>query len=445
MADADKPKEGTAKKDNAEASLLIGDNRYDLPVRKGTLGPEVVDISTLYQDAGCFSYDPGFTSTASCESKITFIDFDNGIVLYRGYPIEQLAEQSTFLETCYLLLYGELPTVQQYEAFDSRIVKYARVHEQLTRFYYGFRRDAHPMAVMVGVVGALSAFYHDFIDIEDPAQREIASIRMIAKMPTIAAMAYKYSIGQPFIYPRDDLSYSADFLHMCFAVPCEEYEVDPALASAMRQIFIVHADHEQSASTATVRLAGSSGANPYACISAGIASLWGPVHGGANEAVLMMLEEIGSVDRVPEYIKRAKDDKNPFQLIGFGYRVYKAEDPRAAIMQKACHEVLEAMGQSHRDDPILKVALELERIALSDDYFIENRLRPHLDFYSAITLKALGFPTEMFTVVYAIARTAGWIAQWKEMIDDPSQRIGRPRQLYTGATERIYVPMELRR
>jgi len=445
MADADKPKEGTAKKDNAEASLLIGDNRYDLPVRKGTLGPEVVDISTLYQDAGCFSYDPGFTSTASCESKITFIDFDNGIVLYRGYPIEQLAEQSTFLETCYLLLYGELPTVQQYEAFDSRIVKYARVHEQLTRFYYGFRRDAHPMAVMVGVVGALSAFYHDSIDIKDPAQREIASIRMIAKMPTIAAMAYKYSIGQPFIYPRDDLSYSADFLHMCFAVPCEEYEVDPALASAMRQIFIVHADHEQSASTATVRLAGSSGANPYACISAGIASLWGPVHGGANEAVLMMLEEIGSVDRVPEYIKRAKDDKNPFQLIGFGYRVYKAEDPRAAIMQKACHEVLEAMGQSHRDDPILKVALELERIALSDDYFIENRLRPHLDFYSAITLKALGFPTEMFTVVYAIARTAGWIAQWKEMIDDPSQRIGRPRQLYTGATERIYVPMELRR
>jgi citrate synthase len=445
MADADEPEEGAAKKGNAEASLLIGANRYDLPVRKGTLGPDAVDISGLYQDTGCFSYDPGFTSTASCESKITFIDFDKGIVFYRGYSIEQLAEQSTFLETCYLLLYGELPTIQQYEAFDSRIVKYSRVHEQLTRFYSGFRRDAHPMAVMVGVVGALSAFYHDSIDIKDPAQREIASIRMIAKMPTIAAMAYKYSIGQPFIYPRDDLSYSADFLHMCFAVPCEEYEVDPALASAMRQIFIVHADHEQSASTATVRLAGSSGANPYACISAGIASLWGPVHGGANEAVLMMLEEIGSVDRVPEYIKRAKDERNPFQLIGFGYRVYKAEDPRAAIMQKACHEVLETMGQSHRDDPILKVALELERIALSDDYFIANRLRPHLDFYSAIMLKALGFPTEMFTVVYAIARTAGWIAQWKEMIDDPSQRIGRPRQLYTGATERIYVPMELRR
>jgi citrate synthase len=444
MTVADNPKAGAAKNGNAEASLLIGGNRYDLPVRKGTLGPNVVDVSGLYQGTGCFSYDPGFTSTASCKSKITFIDFDKGIVLYRGYPIEQLAEQSTFLEVCYLLLYGELPTVPQYEALDNRIVKYARVHEQLTRFYSGFRRDAHPMAVMVGVVGALSAFYHDSLDIKDPAQREIASIRMIAKMPTIAAMAYKYSIGQPFIYPRDDLSYSADFLHMCFAVPCEEYEVDPALASAMRRLFIVHADHEQSASTATVRLAGSSGANPYACISAGIASLWGPVHGGANEAVLTMLEEIGSVDRVPEYIKRAKDENDPFQLIGFGYRVYKTDDPRAAIMKKACYEVLESVARHHRDDPILKVALELERIALSDDYFIEHRLYPHLDFYSAITLKALGFPTDMFTVVYAIARTAGWIAQWKEMIDDPSQRIGRPRQLYTGATERTYVPVELR-
>jgi citrate synthase len=444
MTAADTPKDGAPKKGSAEASLSIGGKSHDLPVRKGTLGPDAVDISGLYQNTGCFSYDPVFSSTASCDSGITFIDFDKGIVLYRGYPIEQLAERSTFLETCYLLLYGELPTLQQYQAFDSRIVRYARVHEQLIRFYSGFRRDAHPMAVMVGVVGALSSFYHDSIDIKDPAQREIASIRMIAKMPTIAAMAYKYSVGQPFVYPRDDLSYSADFLHMCFAVPSEEYEVDPAFASAMRQIFIVHADHEQSASTATVRLAGSSGANPYACISAGIASLWGPVHGGANEAVLMMLEEIGSVDRVPEYIKRAKDETDPFQLIGFGYRVYKAEDPRAAIMQKACHEVLATMGQSRRDDPILKVALELERIALSDDYFIENRLHPHLDFYSAITLKALGFPTEMFTVVYAIARTAGWIAQWKEMIDDPSQRIGRPRQLYTGATERAYVPMEAR-
>ena len=426
------------------ASVFIGGTRYDLPMRTGTLGPNVVDISSLYPVTGYFTYDAGFTCTASCESKITFIDFDKGIVLYRGYPIEQLAEHSTFLETCYLLLYGELPTAQQYETFDNRIVKHTMVHEQLTRFYSGFRRDAHPMAVMVGVVGALSAFYHDSIDIKDPVQREMASIRMIAKMPTIAAMAYKYSIGQPFIYPRNELKYSANFLNMCFAAPGKGYEVDPALASAMRRIFIVHADHEQSASTATVRLAGSSGANPYACISAGIASLWGPVHGGANEAVLMMLKEIGSVDRIPEYIKRAKDKNDPFQLIGFGYRVYKNYDPRAVIMQKACHEVLETVGRPHRDDPILKVALELERIALSDDYFIENRLCPNIDFYSGITLKALGFPTDMFTVVYAIARTAGWIAQWKEMIDDPSQRIGRPRQLYTGATERTYVPMEVR-
>jgi citrate synthase len=441
MTTADNPKAGAG---NAAATVSIGGTRHDLPVRKGSLGPDVIDISTLYQDTGCFSYDPGFTSTASCESKITFIDFDKGIVLYRGYPIEQLAEQSTFLEVCYLLLYGELPTTQQYEAFDSRIVKYAMVHEQLTRFYSGFRRDAHPMAVMVGVVGALSAFYHDSIDIKDPVQRETASIRMIAKLPTIAAMAYKYSIGQPFISPRNELSYSANFLHMCFAVPSEEYKVDPALASAMRRIFIVHADHEQSASTSTVRLAGSSGANPYACISAGIASLWGPVHGGANEAVLMMLEEIGSVERIPEYIKRAKDKNDPFQLIGFGYRVYKNEDPRGTIMRKACHEVLETVGRPHRDHPALKVALELERIALSDDHFIDNRLSPNLDFYTAITLKALGFPTDMFTVVYAIARTAGWIAQWKEMIEDPSQRIARPRQLYTGATERSYVTMGLR-
>jgi citrate synthase len=413
-------------------------------MRKGTLGPDVVDTSTLYQHTGHFTYDPGFTSTASCESKITFIDFDKGIVLYRGYPIEQLAEHSTFLETCYLLLYGELPTVQQHEAFEDLIVKHTMVHEQLTRFYSGFRRDAHPMAIMVGVVGALSAFYHDSLDIKDPAQREMASIRMIAKMPTIAAMAYKYSVGQPFIYPRNELPYSANFLHMCFAVPGEEYEVDPALASAMRRIFILHADHEQSASTSTVRLAGSSGANPYACISAGIASLWGPVHGGANEAVLMMLKEIGSVDRIPEYIKRAKDKNDPFRFIGFGYRVYKNYDPRAKIMEKAWHEGLETVGRQHREDPILKVALELERIALSDDYFIENKLCPHIDFYSAITLKTLGFPMDMFTVVYAIARTVGWIAQWKEMIDDSSQRISRPRQLYTGATERTYVPMEAR-
>jgi citrate synthase len=437
-------RKSAVEKCTTEPAVLIGGTRYDLPMRKGTLGPDVVDISTLYQDTGRFTYDPGFTSTASCESKITFIDFDNGIVLYRGYPIEQVAEHSTFLETCYLLLYGELPTAQQHEAFEDLIVKHTMVHEQLTRFYSGFRRDAHPMAIMVGVVGALSAFYHDSLDIKDPAQREMASIRMIAKMPIIAAMAYKYSIGQPFIYPRNELKYSANFLHMCFAVPSEEYEVDPAVASAMRQFFILHADHEQSASTATVRLAGSSGANPYACISAGIACLWGPVHGGANEAVLMMLKEIGTVARIPEYIKRAKDKNDPFRFIGFGYRVYKNYDPRAKIMEKACHEVLETVGRHHREDPILKVALELERIALSDDYFIENKLCPHIDFYSAITLKALGFPTDMFTVVYAIARTVGWIAQWKEMIEDSSRRIGRPRQLYTGATERTYVPMEAR-
>jgi len=430
---------GATEKD---ASVIIGGTEYDLPMRKGTLGPEVVDVGTLYQDTGYFTYDPGFTSTASCQSKITFIDFDKGVALYRGYPIEQLAEYSTFLETCYLLLYGELPTAQQYKTFEHCVVKYAMVHEQMTRFYSGFRRDAHPMAVMVGVVGALSAFYHDSLDIKDPAQREMASIRMIGKMPTIAAMAYKYSIGQPFIYPRNELKYSANFLHMCFAVPSEEYKVDPALASAMRQFFILHADHEQSASTATVRLAGSSGANPYACISAGIACLWGPVHGGATEAVLLMLKEIGSVDRIPEYIKRAKDESDPFRLMGFGYRVYKSYDPRARIMRKALHEVLKAVGRHHRDDPLFKVAVELERIALSDDYFVEKRLSPNLDFYSAITLRALGFPTEMFTVLYAIARTAGWIAHWQEMIDDPSQRIGRPRQLYTGATERTYVPME---
>jgi citrate synthase len=437
-------RKGASEKGTAEASVSIAGTRYDLPMRNGTLGPDVVDISTLYQDTGRFTYDPGFTSTASCESKITFIDFDKGIVLYRGYPIEQLAEHSTFLETCYLLLYGELPTAQQYEAFEDRIVKHTMMHEQMIRFYSGFRRDAHPMAVMVGVVGALSAFYHDSIDIRDPTQREMASIRMIAKMPIIAAMAYKYSIGQPFIYPRNELKYSANFLHMCFAVPGEEYEVDRALASAIRRIFILHADHEQSASTSTVRLAGSSGANPYACISAGIACLWGPVHGGANEAVLLMLKEIGSVDRIQQYIKRAKDKSHPFRLMGFGYRVYTNYDPRAKIMQKACHEVLETVGRHHRDDPILKVALELERIALSDDYFVEKKLCPNLDFYSAITFKALGFPTEMFTVLYAIARTAGWIAQWKEMIDDPSQRIARPRQLYTGVTERTYIPMEAR-
>ncbi len=421
----------------AEASLVVAGERHELPVRKGTLGPDVIDITTLYAETGHFTYDPSFTSTASCESKITFIDGEKGVLLYRGYPIDQLAEHGTFMETCYLLLYGELPTKEQYETFCNLITRHTMVHEQMTRFYTGFRRDAHPMAVMVGVVGALSAFYHDSIDIKDPIQREMASVRMIAKMPTIAAMAYKYSIGQPFIYPRNELDYSANFLHMCFAVPCEEYKVDPILARAMRRIFILHADHEQNASTSTVRLAGSSGANPFACISAGIACLWGPAHGGANEAALEMLQEIGTVDRIPEFIRRAKDKNDSFRLMGFGHRVYKNYDPRARIMQKTCHEVLEAVG--HKDDPILQVAMELERIALNDDYFIEKKLYPNIDFYSGITLKALGFPTDMFTVLFAIARTVGWIAQWKEMIEDPSQRIGRPRQLYTGPTERSYI------
>jgi citrate synthase len=435
--------EGYIRKTGApEASLAVAGGHHELPVRKGTLGPDVIDITTLYAETDHFTYDPSFTSTASCESKITFIDGGKGVLLYRGYPIDQLAEHSTFVETCYLLLYGELPTKEQYDTFRNLITRHTMVHEQMPRFYTGFRRDAHPMAVMVGVVGALSAFYHDSTDIKDPAQREIACHRMIAKTPTIAAMAYKYSIGQPFIYPRNDLDYSSNFLHMCFAVPCEEYKIDPVLVRAIRRIFILHADHEQNASTSTVRLAGSSGANPFACISAGIACLWGPAHGGANEAALMMLQEIGTVDRIPEYIKRAKDQYDPFRLMGFGHRVYKNYDPRARIMQKTCHEVLEAVG--HKDDPTLQVALELERIALNDDYFIEKKLYPNIDFYSGITLKALGFPTDMFTVLFAIARTVGWIAQWKEMIEDPSQRIGRPRQLYAGPTERTYVPIEAR-
>ena len=426
----------------AEASTTIDGVRHEFPVRKGSLGPDVIDITTLYAETGRFTYDPSFTSTASCESKITFVDGGKGVLLYRGYPIDQLAEHSTFVETCYLLLYGELPTKEQYDKFRNLITYHTMVHEQMPRFYTGFRRDAHPMAVMVGVVGALSAFYHDSTDIKDPVQRQIACHRMIAKMPTIAAMAYKYSIGQPFIYPRNDLDYSSNFLHMCFAVPCEEYKIDPVLVRAMRRIFILHADHEQNASTSTVRLAGSSGANPFACISAGIACLWGPAHGGANEAALDMLMEIGTVDRIPEYIKRAKDRNDPFRLMGFGHRVYKNYDPRAKIMQKTCHEVLKAVR--HADDPIFQVALELERIALHDDYFIEKKLYPNIDFYSGITLKALGFPTDMFTVLFAIARTVGWIAQWKEMIEDPSQRIGRPRQLYTGPTERTYILVEAR-
>jgi citrate synthase len=426
----------------AEASLTIDGVRHEFPARKGTLGPDVIDIGALYQDTGRFAYDPGFMSTASCESKITFIDGDKGVLLYRGYPIDQLAGQSDFVETCYLLLYGQLPTKEQYQAFRKHVVNHTMVNEQVTRFYTGFRRDAHPMAVMLGVVGALSAFYHDSTDISDRRQREIASIRMIAKMPTIAAMAYKYSIGQPFIYPRNDLDYSANFLHMCFAVPREKYRVDPVLARAMDRIFILHADHEQNPSTSTVRLAGSTGANPFACISAGIACLWGPAYGGANEGALMMLQEIGTVDRIPEYIKRAKDQNDPFRLMGFGHRVFKSYDPRARILQETCKEVLDAVG--NRNDPILQVALELERIALSDDYFIQKKLYPNIDFYSGIALKALGFPIEMFTALFAIARTAGWIAQWQEMIEDPIQRISRPRQLYTGANERSYTSIEAR-
>ena len=422
------------------AKLSIGDESWEFPVKAGTLGPDVVDIGALYKNTDRFTFDPGFTSTAACESDITFIDGDKGILLHRGYPIEQLAEHGDFIETCYLLLYGELPTKEQNEDFHSRITYHTMVHEQMNRFFTGFRRDAHPMAVMCGVVGALSAFYHDSTDISDPHQRMVASLRMIAKMPTIAAMAYKYHIGQPFVYPKNSLDYASNFLHMCFSVPCEEYEVNPVLARAMDRIFILHADHEQNASTSTVRLAGSSGANPFACIAAGIACLWGPAHGGANEAALNMLAEIGSVDRIPEFIDRAKDKDDPFRLMGFGHRVYKNYDPRARIMQKTTHEVLTELGI--KDDPMLEVAMELEKIALTDEYFIEKKLYPNIDFYSGITLKALGFPTNMFTVLFALARTVGWIAQWKEMIEDPKQKIGRPRQLYTGAAQRDYVAVE---
>jgi citrate synthase len=409
--------------------------KVDMPIKEGTIGPSVVDIGKLYGQTGMFTFDPGFTSTASCESKITYIDGDEGILLHRGYPIEQLAEHGDFLETCYLLLYGELPTTAQKQDFVYHVTRHTMVHEQMMRFFQGFRRDAHPMAVMVASVGALSAFYHDSTDISDPQQRMIASMRMIAKMPTLAAMAYKYSVGQPFVYPKNDLDYTSNFLNMCFAVPCEDYKVNPVLSKALDRIFILHADHEQNASTSTVRLAGSSGANPFACIAAGIACLWGPAHGGANEAALKMLAEIGHVDRIPQFIARAKDKNDPFRLMGFGHRVYKNYDPRAKIMQKTTHDVLKAVGSK---DPLLDVAVELERIALTDEYFVERKLYPNIDFYSGITLKAMGFPTSMFTVLFALARTVGWIAQWKEMIEDPGQKIGRPRQLYTGYAKRDY-------
>ncbi|GGK37603.1 citrate synthase [Salinarimonas ramus] len=424
------------------STLQIDGKGVEFPVKAGTIGPSVVDISKLYAQTGAFTYDPGFTSTASCESSITYIDGDEGTLLYRGFPIEQLAEHGDFLETCYLLLYGELPTAAQKADFDYRVTRHTMVHEQMQRFFMGFRRDAHPMAIMVGSVGAMSAFYHDSTDISDAQQRMIASMRMIAKIPTLAAMAFKYSIGQPFVYPKNELDYASNFLRMCFAVPCEEYQVNPILSRALDRIFILHADHEQNASTSTVRLAGSSGANPFACIAAGVACLWGPAHGGANEAALKMLEEIGTPDRIPEFVARAKDKNDPFRLMGFGHRVYKNYDPRAKIMQKTTHEVLSELGI--KDDPLLEVAMELEQIALRDEYFVEKKLYPNIDFYSGITLKAMGFPTTMFTVLFAVARTVGWIAQWKEMIEDPSQRIGRPRQLYVGEPKRDYTPIAQR-
>ena len=424
------------------ASLTIDGKTIEMPVYAGSVGPSVIDVRKLYAETGHFTYDPGFTSTAACDSDITYIDGDKGELLYRGYPIDQLANDSHFLEVCYLLLYGELPEKAQLEDFESRVTNHTMLHEQMTNFYRGFRRDGHPMAIMVGVVGALSAFYHDSTDITDPMQREIASIRMVAKMPTIAAWAYKYSIGQPFVYPRNDLDYAANFLHMCFSVPCEEYKVDPIMARAMDRIMTLHADHEQNASTSTVRLAGSSNANPFACIAAGVACLWGPAHGGANEACLNMLHEIGSPDRIPEFIARAKDKDDPFRLMGFGHRVYKNYDPRAKVMQETAKEVLELVGVEN--DPILQIAQQLEKIALEDEYFVKRSLYPNVDFYSGIVLNAMGFPTSMFTAIFALSRTVGWIAQWKEMLEDPQQRIGRPRQLYSGAASRDYIDVTKR-
>jgi citrate synthase len=423
------------------ATLIVDNKSYEFPVLDGSTGPEVIDISKLYAQTGMFTYDPGFTSTASCQSTITYIDGDEGVLRYRGYPIEQVAEGGDFIECCYLLLYGELPTRAQYEDFENRVTRHTMVHEQMLRFFTGFRRDAHPMSIMVASVGAMAAFYHDSTDITDPVAREIASIRMIAKVPTLAAMAYKYHIGQPFMYPKNDLDYASNFLQMCFAVPCEDYKVNPVFARALDRIFTLHADHEQNASTSTVRLAGSSGANPFACIAAGIACLWGPAHGGANEAALKMLEEIGTPDRIPEFVERAKDKNDPFRLMGFGHRVYKNYDPRAKIMQQTSREVLGELGIK---DPLLEVAVELEKVALHDEYFVERKLYPNIDFYSGITLRAMGFPTSMFTVLFSVARTVGWIAQWKEMIEDPDQRIGRPRQLYKGDVERSYKDVDKR-
>ncbi|HDU8441256.1 TPA: citrate synthase [Proteus mirabilis] len=416
-----------------KAKLTIGETSVDLDVLSPTLGSKVIDIRTL-GSKGYYTYDPGFTSTASCESKITYIDGNNGILLHRGFPIGQLATESTYLEVCYILLYGESPTQEQYDKFKTTVTRHTMIHEQITRLFHGFRRDSHPMAVLCGVTGALAAFYHDALDVSNPVHRDITAYRLLSKMPTVAAMCYKYSIGQPFVYPRNDLSYAGNFLHMMFATPCEEYVVNPVLERAMDRIFILHADHEQNASTSTVRTAGSSGANPFACIAAGIASLWGPAHGGANEACLRMLEEIKTVEHIPEFIKRAKDKNDSFRLMGFGHRVYKNYDPRATVMRETCHEVLKELNLN---DSLLEVAMELERIALNDPYFIEKKLYPNVDFYSGIILKALGIPSNMFTVIFAIARTIGWIAHWNEMHED-GLKIARPRQLYTGYNERKF-------
>ncbi|MCA3413732.1 MAG: citrate (Si)-synthase [Roseomonas sp.] len=433
----------TTKAQGSITITLDGTNKSTtLPLLGGTLGPQVADIRKLYGDLGIFTFDPGYGATASCESTITYIDGDAGILLYRGYPIEQLAEKSSFLEISYLLLNGELPNAAQYEEFRKGVTYHTMLHEQLRRFFDGFRRDAHPMAVMCGVVGALAAFYHDNLDINDSRQREIAAFRLIAKVPTIAAWAYKYSIGQPFMYPRNDLSYAENFLYMLNAVPAEPWVNNPILARAMDRILILHADHEQNASTSTVRLAGSTGANPFACIAAGIAALWGPAHGGANEAVLKMLGEIGHPKNIPAFISEVKDKNSHTKLMGFGHRVYKNFDPRAKIMKETCHEVLAELGI--KNEPLLDMAMEMERIALSDDYFVSRKLYPNVDFYSGIILKAMGIPTHMFTVLFAVARTVGWVSQWKELIEDPSQRIGRPRQVYSGAAERPFVPMALR-
>src|SRR6266446_3220501 len=427
----------------ATLSFSDGSPPVTFPVLPGTIGPEVADIRTLYGKSGKFTYDPGFMSTASCASTITYIDGDKGELLYRGYPIEQLAVQCDFLEVCYLLLRGELPDATQKTDFVRDVTQHTMVHEQMNQFFRGFRRDSHPMAMLVGVVGSLSAFYHDSLDITDAHHREVSAIRLIAKLPTLVATCYKYTLGQPFVYPRNELYYTANFMRMMFSVPCEEYKINDVLVRALDRIFILNADHEQNASTSTVRLAGSSGANPFACIAAGIACLWGPAHGGANEAALKMLQEIGTIDRVPEYVKRAKDKSDSFRLMGFGHRVYKNYDPRAKVMRDQCYAVLDELGKDN--DPLLKTALELERIALQDDYFIEKKLYPNIDFYSGITLKALGFPTDMFTALFALARTVGWVAQWQEMIEDPEQKIGRPRQIYTGPHRRDYIPLEKRK